>query len=114
LCCAAFGPSCFAREPPAAIPYHEGLRAPIQGEVIFRLPVWQVLALQPAAGVDIIGASPLALRSRVLAPLQVRDVVPDGATYQKFPLTALQAEYAAEPDFTAISTLGSAAKVTAR
>src|SRR5512141_108104 len=55
------------------------------GAVILSVPVWHEVALQPAAGVVIMGASPLALRRRVDAPVQVSDVVPLGATTQKLP-----------------------------
>ncbi len=54
-------------------------------------PVWQVAALQPAATAVIMAASPLASRRRALAPAQLSDVVPDGATTQKLPFEALQA-----------------------
>ena len=75
--------------------------------------MWQVAALQPAAAGDIIAASPFAPRSRALAPVQLMPVVPDGGTYQKFPLVALHAEYDVEAAFTATSMLGFAARVPA-
>ncbi len=67
------------------------LVASVYGEVIFIVPVWQAVALQPAATAVIMAASPLELRRRTEAPDDVSVVVPEGATCQKLPFEALQA-----------------------
>jgi hypothetical protein len=76
--------------------------------------VWQAEALHPAAGVVIMGASPLALRKRTPALDQVKVLGLLAATLQKFPLLAEQATYIPSLALTPTSTLESAAKVTAR
>ena len=59
----------------------------------FCFPMWQGFALQPAATVVVMEASPLALRTLAVADDQVSGgAVLLGATYQKLPFEALHAE----------------------